>query len=187
MSIFVQVGSGKKGHSDQAVFDCGSGVSANYNAMGIGWGQMNKIFISHLHGDHMSDLSYMYQGGPQATARRRCSSLARALRLYLAGPGPGASHVSVRSLRRWHEDVLRDVAGDAAMAVRRVLLPEHGRELCTRRRRSKRCGDCRSRMASTRNRSETREPSGSPGIARTATSIHSPTATPWFPSSCSTT
>ena len=79
MSIFVQVGSGKKGHSDQAVFDCGSGVSANYNAMGIGWGQMNKIFISHLHGDHMSDLSYMYQGGPQGD---------RKTPLFVFGPGP---------------------------------------------------------------------------------------------------
>ncbi len=74
MSIFVQVGSG-----DQAIFDCGSGVCANYNAMGVRWAQMDKIFITHLHGDHMSDLSYIYQSGPQAD---------RKTPLFVFGPGP---------------------------------------------------------------------------------------------------
>ena len=78
MSIFVQVGNAK-GEPDQAVFDCGSGVCSNYNAMGIGWGQMNKIFISHLHGDHMSDLSFIYQSGPQGD---------RKTPLFVFGPGP---------------------------------------------------------------------------------------------------
>jgi ribonuclease Z len=74
MSIFVQVGSG-----DQAVFDCGSGVCANYGAMGVKWSEMNKIFISHLHGDHMSDLSFIYQSGPQGD---------RKTPLFVFGPGP---------------------------------------------------------------------------------------------------
>jgi ribonuclease Z len=78
MSIFVQVGNAK-GQPDQAVFDCGSGVASNYNAMGVDWGQMNKIFLSHLHGDHMSDISYIYQGGPQAD---------RKTPLFVFGPGP---------------------------------------------------------------------------------------------------
>jgi ribonuclease Z len=78
MSIFVQVGNGQ-GLPDQAVFDCGSGVCSNYNAMGVGWGQMNKIFLSHLHGDHMSDISYIYQSGPQAD---------RKTPLFVFGPGP---------------------------------------------------------------------------------------------------
>ncbi len=78
MSIYVQVGNGK-GQPDQAVFDCGSGVCSNYSAMGVAWRQMNKIFISHLHGDHMSDLSYVYQSGPQAD---------RKTPLFVFGPGP---------------------------------------------------------------------------------------------------
>jgi ribonuclease Z len=82
MSIFVQVGNGE-GKPDQAVFDCGSGVCSNYGAMGVGWGQMNKIFISHLHGDHMSDLSYIYQSGPQAD---------RKMPLFIFGPGPSGFH-----------------------------------------------------------------------------------------------
>jgi ribonuclease Z len=81
MSIFVQVGSGggTSNQPDQAVFDCGSGVCSNYSAMGVRWGQMNKIFISHLHGDHMSDLSFIYQAGPQDD---------RKTPLFVFGPGP---------------------------------------------------------------------------------------------------
>ena len=82
MSIFVQVGNAK-GQPDQAVFDCGSGVCSNYNAMGVGWGQMNKLFISHLHGDHMSDISYIYQSGPQAD---------RKLPLFVFGPAASGFH-----------------------------------------------------------------------------------------------
>jgi ribonuclease Z len=82
MSIFVQVGNAN-GQPDQAVFDCGSGVCSNYNAMGVGWGQMNKIFLSHLHGDHMSDISYIYQSGPQAD---------RKMPLFVFGPAASGFH-----------------------------------------------------------------------------------------------
>lgn len=72
-SIFVEVGSG-----DQFVFDCGSGVVAKYNAMGIPMSKMDKIFLTHLHGDHTSDLAHIYCFGP---AEDRKSPL------YLWGPG----------------------------------------------------------------------------------------------------
>ncbi|OPY64535.1 MAG: Ribonuclease BN [Syntrophorhabdaceae bacterium PtaU1.Bin034] len=58
-SIFVEVGSG-----DQFIFDCGSGVVAKYGAMGIPFSRMDKIFLTHLHGDHMSDLTHIYAFGP---------------------------------------------------------------------------------------------------------------------------
>ena len=58
-SVFVEVGSG-----DSFVFDCGSGVIAKYNAMGIPMSKMNKVFLTHLHGDHMSDLTHIYCFGP---------------------------------------------------------------------------------------------------------------------------
>jgi ribonuclease Z len=63
MSIFVEVGNAK-GKSDSFVFDCGAGVVANYGAMGIPFSKMDKIFITHLHGDHMSDLTHIYCFGP---------------------------------------------------------------------------------------------------------------------------
>lgn len=78
MSIFVEVGETDSGTTgDSFVFDCGSGVCANYGAMGISYGKMNKVFVSHLHGDHMSDLTHIYSFG--AAADRKTP-------LYVWGP-----------------------------------------------------------------------------------------------------
>ncbi|MEI7892427.1 MAG: hypothetical protein WCI05_05020 [Myxococcales bacterium] len=63
MSVFVEVGNAK-GEPDQFIFDCGSGVSTNYNAMNIPFSRMDKIFLNHLHGDHMNDLTHIYWMGP---------------------------------------------------------------------------------------------------------------------------
>jgi ribonuclease Z len=59
-SVFVELGNG-----EAFVFDCGSGVVSNYVAVGIPWSRMNKIFLTHLHGDHTSDLTHIYCFGPQ--------------------------------------------------------------------------------------------------------------------------
>lgn len=58
-SVFVEVGSG-----DQFVFDCGSGTVAKYNAMGIPFSRMDKVFLTHIHGEHMNDLTHIYCFGP---------------------------------------------------------------------------------------------------------------------------
>lgn len=58
-SVFVEVGSG-----DSFVFDCGSGVCCKYNAMGVTPARMDKIFLTHLHGDHTSDIITIYCFGP---------------------------------------------------------------------------------------------------------------------------
>lgn len=63
MSVFVEVGNAK-GKPDSFVFDCGAGVVANYGALGIPFSKMDKVFITHLHGDHMSDLTHIYCFGP---------------------------------------------------------------------------------------------------------------------------
>jgi len=62
MSVFVEVGwdDEKQQPLDQFIFDFGCGVSANYQACGVGYGRMDKIFINHLHGDHISDLIQCY-------------------------------------------------------------------------------------------------------------------------------
>ena len=41
-SVFVETGNG-----DSFIFDMGSGVSANYVAMGIPYSRMDKVFLSH--------------------------------------------------------------------------------------------------------------------------------------------
>lgn len=81
MSVFVEVGwdAAKQAPLDQFVFDCGSGVSANYGAVGIGYGRMNKIFLTHLHGDHMGDLAHIYCFGPASDRKSP---------LYLWASGP---------------------------------------------------------------------------------------------------
>lgn len=73
MSIFVEVGpwipdlgGGFGKAKDSFVFDCGAGALSNYSALGISFSRMDKIFITHLHADHMSDLSAIYCFGPAA-------------------------------------------------------------------------------------------------------------------------
>ena len=105
MSIFVEVGpwiydpnhpgDPTYGHAtDGFVFDCGSGVCANYGAMNIGYGRMDKIFLTHLHADHMSDLSHIYCFGPGG---------GRFSPLYVWGPGPSGVK-SPRPPRRLYDD-----------------------------------------------------------------------------------
>jgi ribonuclease Z len=80
MSVFVEVGWNSTTNMplDQFVFDCGAGVCANYGAMNVGYGRMDKVFVAHLHGDHMSDLTHIYCFGPSADRKSP---------LYVWGPG----------------------------------------------------------------------------------------------------
>lgn len=79
MSVFVEVGwdEARQMPLDNFVFDCGSGVCANYSAMNVGLGRMNKVFLNHLHGDHMSDLTHIYCFGPSGDRKSP---------LYVFGP-----------------------------------------------------------------------------------------------------
>lgn len=114
MSVFVEVGWDEANQvpMDQFVFDCGSGVCANYGAMNVGFGRMNKVFINHLHGDHMSDLTHIYCFGPAGDRKSP---------LYVWGPGPSGvespagsgifykdgTHEFCKNLRkacRWHTE-----------------------------------------------------------------------------------
>ena len=79
MSVFVEVGGGNGKAADQFVFDCGSGVCANYGAMGVGLAMMDKVFLNHLHGDHMADLTHIYCFGPSGDRKSP---------LYVWGQGP---------------------------------------------------------------------------------------------------
>lgn len=58
-SVFIELGTG-----ECFVFDCGSGVVTKYIALGVPYSKMNRIFLTHLHGDHMSDLTTIYCFGP---------------------------------------------------------------------------------------------------------------------------
>jgi ribonuclease Z len=58
-SIYVELGNG-----ESFVFDVGPGCGINYNTMQVPASRMTKIFLTHLHMDHTSDLAWMYAFGP---------------------------------------------------------------------------------------------------------------------------
>jgi ribonuclease Z len=94
-SIFVECGT-----DDCFAFDFGSGVSAKYGAMGIPPSRLTRIFLTHLHGDHTSDLITLYCFGP---------SQDRKTPLHLYGPsgvraseGTAAFGENLRKLMKWH-------------------------------------------------------------------------------------
>jgi ribonuclease Z len=97
--------------TDYAMFDCGMGCLANYIAAGIPYSRMDKIFIAHLHADHMSELSAIYCFGESADRKKP---------LYVWGPSKsnlpdpvsGEIHEDgtretlehFRALWRWHTE-----------------------------------------------------------------------------------
>ncbi len=96
-SVFVELGNG-----DSFVFDLGSGVSAKYNAYGVPPSRMTKVFLTHLHGDHTSDLITLYCFGPAQD---------RKTPLLLHGPsaddsmeGTHAFGILLKQLMKWHEE-----------------------------------------------------------------------------------
>lgn len=48
------------GNGDRFIFDLGTGSSANLNALGVPHSLLDKVFLTHLHVDHMGDLSSLY-------------------------------------------------------------------------------------------------------------------------------
>jgi ribonuclease Z len=56
-SWLVELGNGEK-----FIFDMGTGSLANLAALEIPYTYLDKIFISHLHVDHIGDLDSMYRG-----------------------------------------------------------------------------------------------------------------------------
>lgn len=73
VSVFVELGK-----TGCFVFDMGTGSMIKYWAMGISMDKLSKIFLAHLHADHMGDLPFVYGFGP---------SYGRVWPLYIWGPG----------------------------------------------------------------------------------------------------
>jgi ribonuclease Z len=57
-SVYIELGNG-----DNFIFDMGPGSVANYLSSGIPFNQLNDIFITHLHWDHVASVPYAYMFG----------------------------------------------------------------------------------------------------------------------------
>jgi len=104
-SIFVETGNG-----DSFIFDIGSGVSAKYNAMGIPYSRMTKVFLTHLHGDHTSDIITLYCFGPSLDRRQALnvwgpagSGLPDPKTGEIIDDGTVAFCTKLKELMYWHE------------------------------------------------------------------------------------
>jgi ribonuclease Z len=51
------------GNGDRFLFDIGSESAANLGCLNIPYDYLNKIFVSHLHADHVGDLASLWVGG----------------------------------------------------------------------------------------------------------------------------
>ena len=94
-SIFVELGNG-----ESFVFDVGPGSGINYNTMQVPASRMTKIFLTHLHTDHTSDLAWIYSFGPAGD---------RYTPLEVFGPtgtkpefGTKANVEGIKTLTQWH-------------------------------------------------------------------------------------
>jgi ribonuclease Z len=57
-SVYVELGNGKS-----FIFDMGPGSIANYLAAGVPFNQINDIFVTHLHWDHVASIPYVFVFG----------------------------------------------------------------------------------------------------------------------------
>ena len=94
-SIFVELGNG-----ESFVFDAGPGSGINYNTMQVPASRMGKVFLTHLHMDHTSDLAWMYAFGPASD---------RYVPWEVFGPtgakpelGTKANIEGIKTLTQWH-------------------------------------------------------------------------------------
>jgi ribonuclease Z len=97
VSIFVELGNG-----DSFMFDAGPGCIINYNAMQVPLSRMNKIFLTHLHTDHTTDIPWIYTFGP---------AVDRFVPLEVYGPtgmspeyGTKANIGAMKQFTKWHRD-----------------------------------------------------------------------------------
>lgn len=97
VSIFVELGNG-----DSFMFDAGPGCIINYNAMQVPLSRMNKIFLTHLHTDHTTDIPWIYTFGP---------AVDRFAPLEVYGPtgmtpeyGTKANISAMKQYTKWHRD-----------------------------------------------------------------------------------
>ena len=91
------------GNGEKFLFDIGTGSVANLGALETSFNKLNKVFISHLHLDHMGDLDALYVGGWVSQ---------RTIPLEVYGPsGRGKKFGTAYAIEHMQEMFNWDVAG----------------------------------------------------------------------------
>jgi len=58
-------------------FDCGEPISGSYKASGLPYDEIDRIFISHLHADHVAGFLMLMQGFWLERRKRNCRCICR--------------------------------------------------------------------------------------------------------------
>jgi ribonuclease Z len=99
-SVLVEVGNPER---DLLLFDIGSGALANFSSLKLPVNKLNKVFLSHLHADHTSDLQTLV--GSYAKVGRKDGPV------YLWGPSGSKPDLGTRSFA---EGIEKSLAWDTA-------------------------------------------------------------------------
>lgn len=104
-SVLVEVGNPER---DLLVFDLGSGSLANFAGLGLPVNALDKVFITHLHADHTSDLITLFG------SYRKSGRVDRGVRVWGpsgAAPRFGTKHFvdGIREACQWDSESTRSI------------------------------------------------------------------------------
>jgi ribonuclease BN (tRNA processing enzyme) len=87
------------GNGDAFVFDIGTGSTERLAGLQVDYSRLDKVFVSHLHTDHVGDLATLWVAGGSAVAIPRSTFTARPAKapnsaprytsIISGTPGPG--------------------------------------------------------------------------------------------------
>jgi ribonuclease Z len=104
------------GNGDKFLFDLGSGSAERISSLQIPYDYLDKIFLSHLHGDHFGAIGELYIGG---------SLRGRHVTLRVWGPSGAAPELGTAyAIQKMEEMYTWDVAGRLGMADVRGIAVE---------------------------------------------------------------
>ncbi len=106
------------GNGDKFLFDVGSGSAERISSLQIPYDYLDKIFLSHLHGDHFGSLGELYIGG---------SLMGRHVPLRIWGPSGAVPELGTAyAVQKMEEMYTWDVAGRLGVAdVRGINVEVH--------------------------------------------------------------
>ena len=106
------------GNGDKFLFDLGSGSAERISSLQIPYDYLDKIFLSHLHGDHFGALGELYIGG---------SLMGRHVPLKIWGPSGAIPEMGTAyAVQKMEEMYTWDVAGRLGVAdVRGMAVEMH--------------------------------------------------------------